>query len=913
MLETRNLRKVYKPKKGVPVVALDSVSLRFPERGMVFLLGKSGSGKSTLLNLLGGLDHSDGGEIIIKGVSSRDFSQERFDSYRNTYVGFVFQDYNILEEFTVGANIALALELQGKKATDEAIGRILSEVDLAGYGSRKPNELSGGQLQRVAIARALVKNPEIIMADEPTGALDSGTGGQVFDTLKRLSAEKLVIVVSHDREYAEHYADRIIELADGRVVSDVECVPDADASESLSFDGDTVTVPAGYRLSEEDRAAINEYIDRRRSGTKLRFSGVSRRFAATDESKIEPPDPSKFALIKSRLPLHSAFRIGGSSLGHKKFRLFVTIVLSVCAFAMFALVDTFGAYDHVKSCARSIIDSGVSYLSVEKSKKIVEDGGYVWWRSGGVKLDADDIDKIGNDAGVPFVGVYVPSAGSLSFYSQVNGETSLYTDSEYNIYQFSLSGLAAVDADALDAHSYPLLSGRLPSAKGEIAISEYVAGTFVKGGWRAADGADEFERISSPSDMVGRTLSVAGKTYTVVGVVDTGFDLDRYSALTEDPSRDSNADRLVKYVLYSELRTMASYSLSCVGMVSADELSELISSEPPEIMLNNSYFSLHIEPDKNGGEWIEVNPSMLGRLADIDMNGVDIIWADGVPRTSLGENEVIASASVIMEQHFVNDYYVEYVNIEPEEYDKILDAEFTVDYGSYYSGGGRHGDTFRIVGIIDDTSTGYEKSAVYVCDTIYDELTADESGDFTFAVAPMPTDEARVRDIVEWSYDESGDVRYRMQNQVVYELDSVNEMLKVLSGVFLWIGVGFAVFASLMFANFIGTSISYKKQEIGILRAIGARSGDVFNIFFAEGFIISMINFALASIGAFVVTAVINGYVRSNVGALITVLTFGPRQILLVLAISLAVTFVSCYIPIRRIASKRPIDAIRGR
>lgn len=122
----------------------------------------------------------------------------------------------------MGANIALALKLQGAKATDERINEILDEVGLSGYGKRKPNELSGGQKQRVAIARALVKNPEIIMADEPTGALDSGTGIQVFDTLKKLSKDKLVIVVSHDREFAESYGDRVIELKDGKVISDIE-------------------------------------------------------------------------------------------------------------------------------------------------------------------------------------------------------------------------------------------------------------------------------------------------------------------------------------------------------------------------------------------------------------------------------------------------------------------------------------------------------------------------------------------------------------------------------------------------------------------------------------------------------------------------------------------------------------------
>ena len=164
MLEIKNVYRTYKPKKGVPVKALDGVSLSFADTGLVFILGKSGSGKSTLLNVIGGLDTADSGEFSIKGKSSKDFSQADFDSYRNTFIGFIFQEYNILNEFTVGQNIALAMKLQGKKVDDKTLNVILEEVDLTGYGNRKPNELSGGQKQRVAIARALIKEPEIIMA-----------------------------------------------------------------------------------------------------------------------------------------------------------------------------------------------------------------------------------------------------------------------------------------------------------------------------------------------------------------------------------------------------------------------------------------------------------------------------------------------------------------------------------------------------------------------------------------------------------------------------------------------------------------------------------------------------------------------------------------------------------------------------
>lgn len=220
MFEAKNLKKTYQIKKSEPVEALKGVSISFGETGMVFILGKSGSGKSTLLHLLGGLDRPDEGELVLDGVSSVGYKDKDWDEYRNRYVGFVFQEYNLLPEFSVRDNIGIALELQGRKEDEKEIDRILNQVELDGIAKRKPTELSGGQRQRVAIARALVKNPKIILADEPTGALDEGTGKSILGLLKKLSKEKLVIVVSHDREFAETYGDRIIEIADGLIVND---------------------------------------------------------------------------------------------------------------------------------------------------------------------------------------------------------------------------------------------------------------------------------------------------------------------------------------------------------------------------------------------------------------------------------------------------------------------------------------------------------------------------------------------------------------------------------------------------------------------------------------------------------------------------------------------------------------------
>ena len=220
MIEFKNVNKIYKTKKGVETKALNNINLKIGNKGMVFITGKSGSGKSTMLNLLGGLDNITSGELLINNQNISNFKNKQYDSYRNTYIGFIFQEFNILEEYNVYENIELALRLQNKKPQKDEVENLLNRLGLKDLEQRKPNELSGGQKQRVAIARALIKNPKIILADEPTGNLDQTSSKQIFELLKEISKEKLVIVVSHDMESAATYADRIIELKDGNIIHD---------------------------------------------------------------------------------------------------------------------------------------------------------------------------------------------------------------------------------------------------------------------------------------------------------------------------------------------------------------------------------------------------------------------------------------------------------------------------------------------------------------------------------------------------------------------------------------------------------------------------------------------------------------------------------------------------------------------
>lgn len=322
MLALRNVTKIYSSKHGGSTKALCDVTLDFPDTGMVFLLGRSGSGKSTMLNIIGGLDTPTEGELIVDGRSSRTFWETDLDSYRNTYVGFVFQEYNLIDGYTVGRNVSLALDLQGRRGAAERVDEILRRVGLADrfgntFAHRYPGELSGGQKQRVAIARALVKDPKIILADEPTGALDFRTGEQLYELLKQLSADKLVIVVTHDEDAARKYGDRIIELADGEVASDTGPQPERDNGDGAAF-------------------------------------------------------------VASRLPLRRTLAMGLAGFAARPIRLIVSVLLSVVALAAFGIVVTVATVNETDIILGSMYERDMRMLTVrgsyaEDTPEIVEE------------------------------------------------------------------------------------------------------------------------------------------------------------------------------------------------------------------------------------------------------------------------------------------------------------------------------------------------------------------------------------------------------------------------------------------------------------------------------------------------------------------------------------------------------------
>ena len=271
MLKLEAITKDYKVADSY-VHALKGISLEFRKKEFVAVLGHSGCGKTTLLNIIGGLDQYTGGDLVIKGVSTKNYKDKDWDAYRNHSIGFVFQSYNLIPHQTVLGNVELALTLSGvspqerKKRATQALER----VGLGGELNKKPNQLSGGQMQRVAIARALVNNPEILLADEPTGALDTETSIQIMDLIKEIAGERLVIMVTHNPELAKMYATRIVELKDGLIVSDSAPFHGDDAAKAPSAEESGEDAPAeGKKKGKKNKTSMSFWTAFALSGRNL--------------------------------------------------------------------------------------------------------------------------------------------------------------------------------------------------------------------------------------------------------------------------------------------------------------------------------------------------------------------------------------------------------------------------------------------------------------------------------------------------------------------------------------------------------------------------------------------------------------------------------------------------------------------
>lgn len=985
MLELKNISRVYKQKHGPEVWALNDVSLVFPEKGMVFVLGKSGSGKSTLLNVIGGLDKYTAGDLIVKGKSTKTFKQSEFDSYRNTMIGFIFQEYNVLDDFTVGQNIGIALELQGKKAESKTINEYLDILDMQGYATRKPNTLSGGQKQRVAIARALVKNPEVIMADEPTGALDSATGKQLFETLKKLSHDKLVIVVTHDHEFAETYGDRIIEFSDGKIIRDVSKVTKEINNENKIITDDGITLKKGYELTTDDFEAINRYLRQKGSESHIRFLTNHTSFIDTKPLDIAT-NTNELTLIKSRLPFKSALKIGASALKHKTFRLVLSILLASTAFGMFGLTDAIGSFNRFQSTENTMMNIGLEYSAVRKiNRQVYGDFAYEM----NTRLTNEDLTSLNtlNDG--------------LDFTTVINN-TNTYVDSIYDKAKLSEDSLLSINTPSivslktedLETYALEMLAGTLPSTEFEIAISEFTYKVFDTFDYTSSGSVRE--TINTPADMIGKRLF---SEYIVTGVVKTNLEMERFIVSAEDIER-----RPFLAFNRSQFSDYLTSSFNGAIFYHQDAYDKLIKINSVYNILGSKNHSIVTNQTTNEGIYLQTYRP-LETLKDSE----NVIFFDSLKTLeTMSDNEVIIDATAIkglipsfklavenasnelvneiiatnandayIEAYLKDNYeyhgipsasnikpYTTWTSQEQEEYRSYYVIALLSPWGLYYRNPyqsslvGKTVITQKVISkaqasvsafntnitIVDYESAqmhtttkpisivgvefeyfafanapddSYFTQNIYITKSLATSLELSEVNIFDRAITYHGANRALVHELVNLNKTgigktDSGNY-FRLSNEVANLVDSIGTTLEILTSVFITIGIIFAVFAALLLINFITLSVAFKKQEIGILRAIGARGQDVSLIFLNEAGIIALINFTLATIATLVVARILNNSLFTGLGLNLSVVNVTLRQIILMLLIAFGIAALSSFIPVYRLSRKKPIDAIKGR
>lgn len=987
MLEALHLTKVYKTKGGADVRALDDVSITFPEKGMVFLLGKSGSGKSTLLNVCGGLDAPTSGAILVKGKSSETFSQSDFDSYRNTYVGFIFQEYNILNEFTVEDNIALALELQGKSKDKKIIADLLEQVELTGFAKRKPNTLSGGQKQRIAIARALVKSPEIIMADEPTGALDSATGKQVFDTLKKLSKEKLVIVVSHDRDFAELYGDRIIELKDGKVLSDVTKTQQQQRAltENISIVGDTLCVKNGSELSEDDFEEIKAFLSKTdkdviiaagerdvrafKDVSHIKDNGEQEVFKDSSELPFDKREyhPNEARFIRSKLPLRHAIRIGVSGLETKPIRLAFTILLCTIAFTFFGILSTMTFYNSEATFKQSVQESANSFIKMEKVYRVIE------------KYYMDGIEEefeITSSAHYTDeeLGEYAKTFGE-NIFGGVSAWSSFRVEANSSQYWInSIETFAYLQEGNILREK---INGRYPEKNDEICISSYSAQVLFDGKTYEGD-TEKLLELSKPEDIIGKKISIEGKTYTVVGILDSGKIPEKYDEIKEEKE--------TKYLLYNSFQSELSDGLHLLAFVTKERMLEI--TEENGIQDWDDYqnqpmvATLGFENTKN--KYVFPEEPNVGYQGFEETITPDVVsWLEE-GKTELSSNEVVLSRDLFynlvlelynkeMESAFEagNEKRMEQaskiytiasqltnggVEVENKETKKWEFHEFTENeteqkyqelislikkekktltlavkfYNNWDAKSFGDVKEYKVAGVWKDKGSSWMKKILFtnaVSGSLWEEQKKNvkdyveyvkeykEPENAIYGELFLPYDHSDeqtelIYDIfINNSYESDGS-RDTLASALITNIEMVDEVIVALSKVFLYVGLVLAVFAALLLSNFISISISYKKREIGILRAVGARSFDVFKIFFSESFLIAAICVGISIASSVTLCTLANQMLMSLISA--SILVFGVLSLAVLILVAFLTVVVATFLPVYTAAKKKPVESIRS-
>ncbi|MBE7076954.1 MAG: ATP-binding cassette domain-containing protein [Clostridiales bacterium] len=915
MLKIKDVRKTYvigkkKDKDKQVVHALNGVSLEFRDHEFVSILGPSGCGKTTLLNIIGGLDQYTSGDLVINGVSTKEYKDKDWDTYRNHRCGFIFQNYNLIPHLTVLQNVELALTLSGvsKKERTEKAKEALKSVGLEDKIKNKPNQLSGGQMQRVAIARALVNDPEIILADEPTGALDSKTSLQIMELLKKISKEKLIVMVTHNPELAELYSSRIVYLKDGCVVDDTNPYKKREIKNKT-------------KQSTEEKESTQD-VEEKEVKTKKK---------------------------KRKMSFWTALTLSFKNLITKKARTFLVSVagsIGIIGIALILAVSS-GFQTYINNVQKetltnyplTIQSSAVDYTSMLTTmmgggnKDNNHDGDAIYadttitdmMKEVTSQLKTNDLKKFyaylkdNYDKIEPYVNnISYGYNISVDLYNKNNYQISTTSPALYDIVLSFCATYLQVESISKDAtNNMPglLVSYNDTTKKYEIKLNAL------------ADVKSQDLALDIVSQYLGETDA-------------TEFETKKFLELSE-----TKFAGLISQFAGIPVATFKAYDIGAVNPM-MDNV-ELIKSQYEVIAKSTEYENKDVISNLKKNEAVLVLDKN-SELDDYVMYALGFVskqeLMNDITKTMQGgESEIKVDYLDVLNQHnsykvlVDTDYYQDvnndktYVNIKnnPTELDSRLDdiinnstnsievvavLRAKTDKGCLSSGINYNSD--YVADLID-----YYNSSIAVTGKLNGEdvevkedkltpLSLDKPSSIEFYFKSFSDKDKVVAFIAEYNENCEEGEKISYNDFIGLIMSSVTTIINGISYVLIaFVSISLVV-SSIMIGIITYISVLERIKEIGILRSIGASKKDIKRVFTAESLIIGFSSGALGIIVTLLLCIPINIIIKSLAG-ISGVASLNPIAGLILVLISMTLTFIAGLIPARIASKKDPVDALR--
>ena len=890
MIELRNICKIYFTKSN-KVTALDNINLSFPSSGMHFILGKSGSGKTTLLNILSSCDYPTSGEVLFDNKLVSSFKEKELCELRNSSIGFIFQDFSLIEDLNVYENIALSLELQNKKVTNNDVDVVLKKVGLDGLGKRKINELSGGQKQRVAIARAIIKNPYVILCDEPTGSLDSATSKEIFSLLKEISLNTLVIVVSHDQEASEKYGDRIIELQDGKIISSL------------------------YK---------NEITNKKR----------------------------KIDVHKHMMSIKARFKLAFINLKKKPIRLLVSLLLIISSITLLGFSSSISINKRNESILDAMMKDNMSYISLNKYQvgKMEEDR-YIHQ----VKMNDSDISLIKEKTKITDYNIIYPFFESeiknyqenhipFSNYEikKINGfvefnqdDLSLYnfslleghlpeTEDEVCItyYQYSLFyvyGYQRFD-NIITSPSQKDLLGQIlylydeETATGKDFIISGIIDTSLNTN-RYNEKNLEKNIVSSNEFIFMMETSLHNVVYLQKGYYQNHF-------------QNRNVNELSSYTNYAEIKN-DSYDLRFYNIKSIDAFNNRkIYFFDDKVTLQNNEMAFPISlviP-----YFDEVFSTYVKKYAfTIYEQYKELLTSYNPSWSSYLDYYDYLVASSYCDEEYILITKDELITNAIRSYDENYNISLLLDKLTFKINGLPYYQTknIKVTGLYINSLE--EEHLLITASSFFNEIKQDLGSiiyDYKYISTPFLNSKKENLSLININlekikednpsftkYDEEEIYQYSyfdFSNEYTYSYDAINGTLSSFKNIFSYIGLGLILFSLVFIYYYFSGVILESKKNIGIERAMGAKKKEIFSIFLIQNILLILLIIFFSSISTLFVINLTNSYLITKISSLISVMNFSYKPILLILCTSVLAVIGGTIIPLISILKKNVINIL---